>query len=34
MIMRAIAQYEEKGMDREQASMEAFYAIVNGKERV
>ena len=33
-MMRAIAQYEEKGMDREQASMEAFYAIVNGKERV
>lgn len=33
-MMRAIAQYEEKGMDREQASMEAFYATVNGKERV
>lgn len=33
-MMRSIAQYEEKGMDREQASMEAFYATVNGKERV
>ena len=33
-MLHAIGQYEEKGMSREQAEMEAFYAAVNKKERV
>lgn len=31
-MLRTIGQYEEKGMTREQAEIEAFYANVNGKE--
>ena len=31
-MLRAIGKYEEKGMNREQAEIEAFYASTNGKE--
>ena len=32
-MMRSIAQFEEKGMTREQAQVEAFYANTRGGER-
>ena len=31
-MLRTIGKYEEKGMSREQAEIEAFYANTNGKE--
>ncbi|MCD7791968.1 MAG: glutamate synthase large subunit [Oscillospiraceae bacterium] len=31
-MVRAIGQYEENGMTRQQAEIEAFYAVINGKE--
>ena len=32
-MLRAIAQCEERGMDRDEAEIEAFYAVTRGGER-
>ena len=32
-MMKAIAQFEERGMAREEAEIEAFYAVTEGGER-
>ena len=32
-MLRAIAQFEERGMDRDEAELEAFYAVTRGGAR-
>ena len=32
-MLRAVAQFEERGMDRDEAELEAFYAVTRGGER-